>query len=142
MTSAIRDPEISRGASILSALPAVRQALLEQQRELAAEGSIVVEGRDTGTVVFPDADAKFFLTADPEIRARRRHRELVEKGDRQSPREVLQSLKERDERDSTRAVAPLTPAPDARLIDSTERTVEEILDEIQAHLGCIVRRRP
>ncbi len=139
---AIREPEISEGASIVSALPEVRLALLEQQRSMAARGRMVVEGRDTGTVVFPEADAKFFLTADPEVRAQRRHRELVERGDRQSreqspehsPEEVLASIKERDTRDTTRAVAPLAAADDARLIDSTDRSVEAILDEILAYL--------
>lgn len=138
---AIREPEISEGASIVSALPEVRRALLEQQRAMAARGRIVVEGRDIGTVVFPEAEAKFFLTADPEVRAQRRHRELVERGDRQSreqsPEEVLASIKERDARDTTRAVAPLAAADDARLVDSTDRDVEEILDEILAHLEAL-----
>lgn len=134
VSSAIREPEISEGASIVSALPKVRQALLELQRAMAAQGRIVVEGRDTGTVVFPQADAKFFLTADPEVRARRRHRELVERHDAQSQEEVLAALKERDTRDTTRAVAPLVAADDARVIDSTNRDVEEILDEVSEHL--------
>ena len=138
---AIREPEISEGASIVSALPEVRRALLEQQRAMAARGRIVVEGRDIGTVVFPEAEAKFFLTADPEVRAQRRHRELVERGDRQSreqsPEEVLASIKERDARDTTRAVAPLAADDDARLVDSTDRDVEEILDEILAHLEAL-----
>jgi len=134
VSSAIRAPEISEGASIVSALPKVRQALLELQRAMAAQGRIVVEGRDTGTVVFPQADAKFFLTADPEVRARRRHRELVERHDAQSQEEVLAALKERDTRDTTRAVAPLVAADDARVIDSTNRDIEEILDEVSEHL--------
>ena len=139
MTVEIRLPEVSQAASIVSALPAVRRALLDRQRQIAAEGSVVAEGRDTGTVVFPDAEAKFFVTADDEVRAERRLRELREKGSSDTLEEVLAALKERDLRDSTRAVAPLKPASDARIIDTTGRTIEEVLVEILETIG---RRRP
>ena len=135
VTAEIRLPEVSQAASIVSALPAVRQALLDRQRQLAAEGSVVAEGRDTGTVVFPDAEAKFFVTAADEVRAERRQRELLEKGGSDTLEEVLAALKERDLRDSTRAVAPLKPAADARIIDTTERTIEEVLAEILEHIA-------
>ena len=135
VTAEIRLPEVSQAASIVSALPAVRQALLDRQRQLAAEGSVVAEGRDTGTVVFPDAEAKFFVTAVDEVRAERRQRELLEKGGSDTLEEVLAALKERDLRDSTRAVAPLKPAADARIIDTTERTIEEVLAEILEHIA-------
>ena len=101
---------------------------------MAARGRVVVEGRDTGTVIFPEAEAKFFLTADPEVRAQRRHQELVERGSRQSREQVLASIQERDTRDTTRAVAPLAAADDACLVDSTDRSVEAILNEILKHL--------
>jgi cytidylate kinase len=135
VTVEIRLPEVSQAASIVSALPGVRQALLDRQRQLAAEGSVVAEGRDTGTVVFPDAEAKFFVTADDLVRAERRQRELLEKGGSDTLEEVLAALKERDLRDSTRAVAPLKPASDARIIDTTGRTIEEVLAEILEYIA-------
>jgi cytidylate kinase len=135
VTVEIRLPEVSQAASIVSALPGVRQALLDRQRQLAAEGSVVAEGRDTGTVVFPDAEAKFFVTADDPVRAERRQRELLEKGGSDTLEEVLAALKERDLRDSTRAVAPLKPASDARIIDTTGRTIEEVLAEILEYIA-------
>ena len=135
VTVEIRLSEVSQAASIVSALPGVRQALLDRQRQLAAEGSVVAEGRDTGTVVFPDAEAKFFVTADDLVRAERRQRELLEKGGSDTLEEVLAALKERDLRDSTRAVAPLKPASDARIIDTTGRTIEEVLAEILEYIA-------
>ena len=134
VTEAIRQSVISGGASIVSALPGVRQALLEQQRHIASQGSVVVEGRDTGTVVFPQADAKFFVTADDEVRAERRHRELSAQGSEETLAEVMAALQERDERDSTRDIAPLVPAADARIVDTTERTAEEVIGEILSRL--------
>ena len=135
LTAAIRAPEISAGASQVSSLPAVRQALLGLQRELGAEGGVVVEGRDTGTVVFPAAPAKFFLTASDEVRARRRHEELVGQGVDATYADTLDELRERDERDSKRAVAPLVKAPDAILVDSSvlslDAVVESMLEEVR-----------
>jgi cytidylate kinase len=121
----------------VSALPAVRAALLDLQRRLGAEGGVVVEGRDTGTVVFPGADAKFFLTASVEVRARRRHAELVAAGDSASFEAVREDIRERDERDSSRAVAPLVPAADAVLVDSSALAPAEVVDEMLA----VVRAR-
>ena len=135
VTVAIRLPEISQTASVISALPAVRRELLEQQRQMASNGSIVAEGRDTGTVVFPDADAKFFITADDEVRATRRQGELKVKGSGESFDEVLASLRERDDRDSNRAIAPLKPAPDAKLIDTTELGIEEVIAQVLEELA-------
>lgn len=138
VTEAIRRPEISRGASMVSALPAVRAALLDLQRDLAAGADVVAEGRDTGTVVFPDAQIKIFLQASPEVRAQRRRRELLTKGIDENLSVVRKSLDERDERDSNRPVAPLTPAAEALVVDSTNMSIAEVVTEILGH----VRRYP
>ena len=128
VSGAIRLPEISAYASKVSALPIVRDALLELQREQARLRSVVMDGRDIGTVVLPDADLKVFLTATPEVRARRRWEELRQRGTPQEYEQVLREMQERDLRDSTRAVAPLKPAPDAVLIDSSDLSLEQVVD--------------
>jgi len=125
VTDAIRAPDIGMGASTVSAHKAVRDALLDMQRQAGRAGGVVLEGRDIGTVVFPDADVKFFLTARPEVRARRRFDELVAKGSDVSFEETLEDVRRRDEQDTTRAVAPLRQAPDATLIDSSEIGIDE-----------------
>jgi cytidylate kinase len=127
-TAAIRSPEISQGASQVSAHPEVRAALLELQRRLGAGGGVVVEGRDTGTVVFPAADAKFFLTASSAERARRRVAELAAAGTAVDYAVTLREIEERDQRDASRDVAPMVPAPDAMLVDSSTQTLEEVVD--------------
>jgi len=129
-TSAIRSPEISQGASQVSAHPAVRDALLELQRRLGAGGGVVVEGRDTGTVVFPTADAKFFLTATEAERARRRVSELAAAGTTVDYQVTLREISERDRRDASRDAAPMIPAPDAVLVDSSAQTLEEVVDSL------------
>ncbi|MBI4951638.1 MAG: (d)CMP kinase [Myxococcales bacterium] len=128
---AIRTPEMSRGASRVSALPAVREALLDLQRELGAEGGLVVEGRDIGTVVFPDAEVKFFLTASLEERARRRAAELGARGVAASVDETLREVRERDRADSERDVAPLRQAADAVLVDTTGVALDEVVDRME-----------
>lgn len=130
LSSAIRTPEISEGASQVSAHPPVRAALLELQRRLGRDGGVVAEGRDIGTVVFPDAEAKFFLTATPEVRARRRHQELVARGAESSYETTLAEMKRRDERDSSREVAPLAVAEDATTLDSSARDIDEVVSVI------------
>jgi cytidylate kinase len=132
VTSAIRTPEISQGASQVSAHPEVRAALLELQRRLGAGGGVVVEGRDTGTVVFPTAAAKFFLTASPAERARRRVAELAEAGTTVEYAVTLREIAERDQRDASRDAAPMVPAPDALLVDSSAQTLEEVVDLLAA----------
>jgi len=127
LTSHIRAPEISEGASQVSAHPEVRSALLELQRSIGRSGRIVAEGRDTGTVVFPDAQAKFFLTASPEERAQRRVRELAAAGRSVDPAQVAAEMAIRDQRDSTRAAAPLRQADDAVLVDSSRLSVDEVV---------------
>ena len=130
VTEAIRTPKMSQGASLVSALPAVRQALLDLQRQLGKQGSVIAEGRDIGTVVFPHADIKVFLTARSEIRARRRHQEWLRKGIDDSYEDVLEALKERDARDENRQVAPLVPAPDSILIDSSKLSIELVVSRV------------
>jgi cytidylate kinase len=136
-TSAIRTPEISQGASQVSALPAVRAALLELQRRLGAGGGIVVEGRDTGTVVFPAAEAKFFLTASLAERARRRVAELAAAGTAVDYEVTLREMTERDQRDAGRDVAPMVPAPDAVLVDTSFQALEDVVES----LACTVDAR-
>ncbi|WP_437286092.1 (d)CMP kinase [Sorangium sp. So ce406] len=130
VSSAIRAPEISLGASRVSAVPAVRKALLAMQRQAGAVGGVVLEGRDIGTVVFPDAEVKFFLTAPAEIRAKRRYDELVARGMTVSFEATLADVLRRDRADSERAVAPLRKADDAILMDSGHRSPQEIVDEM------------
>ena len=131
VTDAIRTAEIDRAVSPVSAAPAVREALLDQQRRIGNAGDYVVEGRDIGTVVFPDAAVKVFLTASDEERAHRRVRQNVDRGIGSIDYdEVLADLRRRDETDSSRATAPLRPADDAVHIDSTSHYIEEVIDQI------------
>jgi cytidylate kinase len=129
----LRTPATSLGASAVSARPVVRAGLLDLQRRLATapgnRGS-VLEGRDIGTVVFPDADAKFFLTAAAEVRARRRHAELAAEGDPSTFEQVLAEQLKRDRDDSQRAVAPLKPAEDAIALDTSGMTIEEVVERL------------
>ncbi|MEO5731070.1 MAG: (d)CMP kinase [Byssovorax sp.] len=130
VSTAIRAPEMSLGASRVSAIPAVRAALLDMQRRAGLEGGVVLEGRDIGTVVLPDAEAKFFLTASPEVRASRRMEELAARGTTMTFEAVLDEVVSRDRADTERPVAPLKQAEDAILVDSSDRPVEEIIEEM------------
>ncbi|HIS39625.1 MAG TPA: (d)CMP kinase [Candidatus Aphodovivens avistercoris] len=131
VTAAIRTAEIDRAVSPVSAAPSVRAALLDQQRRIGRAGDYVVEGRDIGTTVFPEAEVKVFLTASDEERAHRRVRQNVDRGIGSIDYdEVLADLRARDERDSSRAASPLRPADDAVMLDSTGRFIEDIIDEI------------
>jgi cytidylate kinase len=134
VSDAIRQPEINEGASRVSALPEVRAALLDLQRRLAEGGGVVAEGRDVGTVVFPNADVKVFLTASAEARARRRFEEDRAKGLPVVYEQVLEEQIARDQRDSGRATAPLKQAADAVLIDSSTLSIDEVVERI-AHLA-------
>lgn len=127
----LRTPHISQGASKVSALPPVRDALMSVQQGMGQKGGVVMEGRDIGTVVFPDADVKFFLTASDEERARRRLAELVTKGTSTTLDEVLAEMRERDQRDSQRATAPLKQARDALLVDSTAMTLDDVVTTME-----------
>ncbi len=126
----IRTSTVSTLASKVSAIPAVRQALLQIQRDAGEEGRVVVEGRDIGTVVFPDAEAKFFLTASVDQRAARRHAELQARNPEASLSAVRDEVQARDRRDSGRPIAPLTRADDAELVDSTDCSIGEVVDRI------------
>ncbi len=128
VTALIREPEISLCASDVAALPAVRAFLMELQRRMARENSVIMDGRDIGTVVLPDAEVKIFLTASAEARARRRLLELEQKGMKQSFDEVLRDIEYRDEQDSHRAAAPLKKAEDAIVVDTSELNFDESLE--------------
>lgn len=132
VTRDIRLPEISQGASKVSAHGPVREALLELQRKIGRQGRVVAEGRDTGTVVFPDAGAKFYLTADAQVRAERRAAELRAKGTPASVEETLAEILERDARDSQRQVAPLRKADDAIEVDTGHQSPTEIVGKMVA----------
>ncbi|MBQ3216232.1 MAG: (d)CMP kinase [Oscillospiraceae bacterium] len=138
VTDHIRTPEIAQLASKISALPAVRDFLMETQRETARKHCVVMDGRDIGTVVLPNADVKIFLTASPEVRARRRYLELQSKGSHVNYEQVLSELQERDYRDSHRAVAPLKAAEDALLLDTSdldrEQSIAAVTEIIQRTL--------
>lgn len=130
VTAAIRQDGIGRGASDVSALPEVRAALLDRQRQLGAAGGIVMDGRDIGTVVLPDAELKVFLDADLDERARRRHEELIRRGETIPLNQVKAGLAFRDKQDSERAVAPLKQASDAIYIDSTAFSAAQVVDRL------------
>jgi cytidylate kinase len=132
VSQAIRAPEISMGASAVSAIGGVRAALLDMQRAVGRDGGVVAEGRDIGTVVFPDAEVKLFLTASVEVRGRRRFDELVAKGVEAKLEDVLDEVRQRDKQDSEREVAPLRQADDAVLVDSSGIDVEQVLDRMEA----------
>ncbi|MBP3313448.1 MAG: (d)CMP kinase [Oscillospiraceae bacterium] len=132
VTGEIRTPEMSSYASQVSAHKCVRDFLLDTQRELARTHNVVMDGRDIGTVVLPDAEVKIFLTASPEVRARRRYIELQEKGVSDSYEKVLADMKQRDLQDSTRPIAPLKQAKDAVLLDTSSMTLEESVEAIKS----------
>ncbi len=130
VTGKIRTEEVSAAASVVSSYPAVRKHLLDLQRSLAAQNNVVMDGRDIGTCILPDADLKIFLTASPEVRAERRYKELRERGEECSLDEIEKDITERDERDSSREAAPLKKAEDAVEIDSSDLDIDEVTGEI------------
>jgi CMP/dCMP kinase len=130
VTEAIRDPHVSVAASKVSAVPGVRRALLAVQRSMAERSSVVMEGRDIGSVVFPNAQVKIFLDADPQERARRRALELVEQGQAANVETVSGELKERDDRDRRRSESPLVQAPDAQLVDTTGLSLDQVEEAV------------
>ena len=132
VTSELRTPAVSAAASVVSAIPAVRAWLLPVQREIGQKGSVVAEGRDIGTKVFPAAQVKFFLEADQTVRAERRHQELVAAGHSGAIEKTSAELAGRDNRDRSRAVAPLVPAEDAHHIDTSTLSVEEVVNQMLA----------
>ena len=130
VTADIRSPEVTAVSSIIASNPGVRNRLVELQRAIGRQGSMVTEGRDQGTVVFPEAAHKFFVTANLEARARRRQRELAHKGVNQSITTVMDQLRQRDERDEQRAHAPMKPAENALVIDTSDLTIAQVVEMI------------
>ncbi len=126
----LRQPEVAVAASKVAQVPRVREILVQRQRGIATGRDIVCEGRDQGTVVFPDARCKFFLTASPEIRAKRRQQELSSQGKDVTYEQLLEEQNERDLRDETRTIAPLKPADDAELVDTTELSIDEVVEQL------------
>ena len=136
----VREPDVTAAASRVSVHPRVRQWMVDQQRTLGAEGGVVMEGRDIGTVVFPDAEVKLFLDAAPEVRGNRRYRQFEPATAPATEAAVLKELKERDARDRTRAESPLHPAPDATVLDTTNMSLEQVLHEVEGLVGSAVAR--
>lgn len=132
ITSELRTPDVTAAASIVSAIPEVREWLLPIQRQIGQRGSVVAEGRDVGTKVFPSAPLKFFLDADATVRTERRHRELVASGHGGPIETTYQDLSGRDKRDRSRPIAPLIPAADARPIDTSALNVEQVVEQMMA----------
>ena len=126
----IRHEEVGKRASDVARMPAVRQALMQRQHAFREPPGLVADGRDMGTVVFPDATLKIFLTAAAEVRAQRRYKQLIEKGIAANLAALSRDLAERDARDASRAVAPLVPAPDSQVLDSSALSVEEVADQV------------
>ncbi|MBQ1282119.1 MAG: (d)CMP kinase [Oscillospiraceae bacterium] len=137
VTDELRTPEMSQGASLVSAHAVVREVLLDLQRDIAKNHNVVMDGRDIGTVVLPDAQVKIFLTADVRVRAERRYKELLEKGQKTDYETVLSDMERRDEQDSTRAIAPLRCAVDAVRVDTSAVGIEESV----AMLRAVVREK-
>ena len=130
ITDKVRSELVGNRASEVAKVPALRRALLERQRSFRRPPGLVADGRDMGTVVFPDAELKVFLTASPEIRAERRYKQLIEKGINANLRALSRDLRERDERDAKRPVAPLVPAPDSQVLDSSALSIDEVVERI------------
>lgn len=135
VTSTIRTEDVGSVASKVASLPRVREGLLRRQRAFQTEPGLVADGRDMGTVVFPDAKVKIFLTASPEERASRRYDELREKGHNVSIVDLLNEIKARDDRDMNRSVAPLVPAEDALVLDSTELSIDSVFEKVLVYAG-------
>ena len=132
VTDDIRTPQVSMLASAVSAHKIVRDTMLDMQRDMARKYNVVMDGRDIGTVVLPRADVKIFLTASPEVRARRRCREMLDKGEKADFDQVLKEIRQRDDQDSHRAVAPLKQAEDAVLLDSSELDIDQVVEAMKA----------
>jgi len=138
ITEKIRNTEVTRKVSEVAAIPAVREAMVPIQRRVGHQGNVVFEGRDLGTVVFPEAEVKFFLTAEPLERAKRRYKELIAKNpslvETLSLQEILEDQEKRDEQDRTRSHSPLRPAQEAFLIDTSQLTLEEVIATLKQHV--------
>ena len=131
VTGDIRTQDISQKASLISAQPVVREVLLDMQREVARQHNVVMDGRDIGTVVLPDADVKIFLTASAEVRAKRRTDELIAKGQKADFAKILQEIQQRDYQDTHRAIAPLKMCRDSIKVDTSEMTIDQVVETIR-----------
>ena len=131
ITWAIRQPDVEQYVSLVSSYPRVRTALTEQQRRIAADGRVVMVGRDIGTVVLPNADLKIFLRASAEERARRRYKDSQAQGQNKSYQEILAAIIERDKQDIEKPISPLVPAEDAVIVDTDGLSIEEVVDQLQ-----------
>ena len=138
VSSLIRTEDVGADASIVAAFPEVRAALLQRQKAFAKSPGLVADGRDMGTVVFPSADCKIFLTASAEERGKRRYNQLIDKGESVSLAALVDQVRERDERDSTRAVSPLVPADDAIVLDSSELSIAEVLEKVLEIVNTVI----
>jgi len=135
VTEEIRTPRIDQAVSAVARVPEVRAAMVSRQQEFGVRGDLVAEGRDTGTVVFPQAQVKIFLTASPEVRAARRHAELAEKGEHVTSAVISENMNSRDQADSSRAVGPLTAASDAHVIDTSALSIDDVVARVVAIAG-------
>ncbi len=134
VSDAIRQEKVGMMASVVAAYPGVRAALLDKQRQFCRPPGLVADGRDMGTTVFPNANAKIFLTASAEIRAERRHKQLIDKGESVSLRALKKDIEERDKRDSERSSSPLLPAKDALMLDSSDMDIDEVSEAAIAYI--------
>ncbi len=140
VSAVIRTPDVTAISSVVAANPVVRQRLVEIQRRVGESGSVVTEGRDQGTVVFPNAQFKFFVTATVDARARRRHRELSSKGSNLSLETVKSQLRQRDERDENREHAPMKPATDATIVDTSDLSIAQVVESLAGKIGQTLRQ--
>ncbi len=138
----LREPDVTAAASRVSVHPQVRRWMVEQQRALGSKGGVVMEGRDIGTVVFPDAEVKIFLDAAPEVRGSRRYRQGEPAVVAESESAVIQELKERDARDRNRAESPLRPAPDAHILDTTQMSLDQVLHQVEGLVEAVASSSP
>lgn len=138
VTNDIRTEQAGNNASKVAALPSVREALLQRQRDFATPPGLVADGRDMGTTVFPQADLKIFLTASAQVRAERRYKQLKEKGFDANLSSLVEEIEQRDERDRSRSASPLRPAEDAVSIDTSSKSIDEVLAEVLSHCGDLV----
>lgn len=140
VTGKIRTPEVSVAASAVSAYKKVRESLLYMQRDIAAKENVIMDGRDIGTTILPNADIKIYLTASADVRGNRRYKELIEKGMKVDLESVINDVKKRDEADLTRAVSPLRMASDAILIDSSDMTIDQVVDKIVNYVNGMIKK--
>jgi len=141
VTNEIRTEIAGNNASKVAVLPAVREALLQRQRDFAQAPGLIADGRDMGTTVFAQADVKFFLTASAEVRAERRYKQLKEKGLDANLRGLIEEIQQRDARDSSRSASPLRPADDAIILDTSNKSIDEVFAEALSHCGELASRR-